>query len=157
MNNKNNNKNNILKYFNKFLGKQTKQIYTKKFKLYSKNNVVKNNNKKYYRRKKIVYTHIMCIILENYLKNKIFKFLFTSELLTIFVKHIYLNVFTYIKKAKKYAEEEKNKQQIILNIYVEFAIFIIKQQKIKKTTTNNKVTQTKQNERIKAKSTILLC
>lgn len=54
----------------------------------------------------------MCIILENYLKNKIFKFLFTSELLTIFLKHIYLNVFTYIiKNNKNYAEEEKNKQK----------------------------------------------
>lgn len=75
----------------------------------------------------------MCIILENYLKNKLFKFLFTSELLTIFFKHIYLNVFTYIiKNNKNYAEEEKINKKIILNIYVEFAIFIIKQQKIKK-------------------------
>lgn len=55
-------------------------------------------------------------------------------------------------------KKKKINKKIILNIYVEFAIFIIKQQKMKKKTiTNNKVTQTKQNERIKAKSTILLC
>lgn len=34
---------------------------------------------------------------------------------------------------------------------------LLSNKKLKKTTTNNNVTQTKQNERIKAKSTILLC